>query len=380
MPELTPRDDAKKSVSEILKRVDQLIKRRDFEQALLEIERAKEIDPRNVYVHAYEERITVLIEEDRRRRETEEVRRKEEEATRRKLEEEWKKKEEERRQKEEEEKRKLDEERRKREEKIRRAEEEQRSKEEEARRRQLDEEMRRRWFEEYKQAVFDVWADGAATPEEESRLSQLRDSLRIPEEEHSKLEAEAKKQSYFQAFKRAWTNGTIAPEAASSLADLRKRFKISPEEHEKIEVKLLWELRSSRQRSSIVVVDDDDKLLQVIRTTLEEAGFEVKAFTTSDEAYKFMKQFTPDIILSDINLETSTMGGFSFYERVREQDNLHEIPFIFLSGLTDEVLIRTGKELGVDDYITKPFSDQTLIATIKGKLKRYEQLKRARKN
>jgi PleD family two-component response regulator len=73
------------------------------------------------------------------------------------------------------------------------------------------------------------------------------------------------------------------------------------------------------------------------------------------------------------------MGGFTFYEKVREIDRLHDIPFIFLSGLTDEVLIRTGKELGVDDYLTKPFSDETLLATIKGKLKRFRQLRDSRK-
>ncbi|MBI3112591.1 MAG: response regulator, partial [Ignavibacteriales bacterium] len=86
-----------------------------------------------------------------------------------------------------------------------------------------------------------------------------------------------------------------------------------------------------------------------------------------------------DIIISDINLETSTMGGFTFYEKVRELEHLQEVPFIFLSGLSDEVLIRTGKELGVDDYITKPFSDETLIATIKGKVKRFKQLKNRNK-
>jgi DNA-binding response OmpR family regulator len=51
------------------------------------------------------------------------------------------------------------------------------------------------------------------------------------------------------------------------------------------------------------------------------------------------------------------------------------VPFIFLTGLTDEVLVRTGKELGVDDYLTKPIAEQTLIATIKGKLKRFKRLK-----
>jgi DNA-binding response OmpR family regulator len=70
------------------------------------------------------------------------------------------------------------------------------------------------------------------------------------------------------------------------------------------------------------------------------------------------------------------MGGFAFYERVREMDQLQNTPFIFLSGLSDEALVRTGKELGVDDYLSKPISGETLVATVRGKLRRYRQLKK----
>ena len=123
-----------------------------------------------------------------------------------------------------------------------------------------------------------------------------------------------------------------------------------------------------------MVIDDDLKFLNIVTETLREANFNVRGFATSDDAFRFLKENAPDMIISDINLETSTMGGFTFYEKIRELDHLVNVPFIFLSGLTDEVLIRTGKELGVDDYLTKPFSDETLLATIKGKLKRFKRL------
>jgi PleD family two-component response regulator len=74
------------------------------------------------------------------------------------------------------------------------------------------------------------------------------------------------------------------------------------------------------------------------------------------------------------------MGGFTFYEKVQELKNVQSIPFVFLSGLTDEVLVRTGKELGVDDYLMKPISEQTLVSTLRGKLKRFKQLKKAVEN
>ena len=59
-------------------------------------------------------------------------------------------------------------------------------------------------------------------------------------------------------------------------------------------------------------------------------------------------------------------------------DHLLNVPFIFLSGMSDEGMIRYGKGLGADDYLTKPISNDTLLDTIKGKLKRFKALKRVR--
>ncbi|GJQ22100.1 MAG: hypothetical protein HBSIN02_24550 [Bacteroidia bacterium] len=402
MAQLTPRDDIKKMVSEILKRVDQLLKAGSLDEAAALIAKARETDPKNVYVSAYEERLAVLKEErsvreeaEAKRRAEEEKKRAEEEA-RRKAEEAKRRAEEEARKKaEEERKRKEEEEKKKREEAGQKAgtqavpdiprevlEEAKRSILEGRKKKEMPAEV---WstassaYEEgleiYRRVLTEAWEDGATTKEENEQLTALRGSLRVRQEDHDRLEREAKIAAYTKAFRLAWSSGAISPASATALADLRKKFNITLEEHEAIEAQLLWELRPSSQKVRIVVIDDDEKLLKVISDSLQEAGFQTLPFTTTDEAFKALKDTTPDMIISDINLETSTMGGFSFYEKVREIDRLQDIPFIFLSGLTDEVLIRTGKELGVDDYITKPFSHDTLIATIRGKLKRYRQLK-----
>lgn len=411
MAELTPRDDIKKTVSEILKRVDQLLKAGSLEEASAQITKAREVDPKNVYISAYDERLSVLKEE-KKKRDEEEARRKAEEQQRRLAEEERRKKEEEKRKAEEEVRKKAEAERLKKEEEQKRKREEEEKKQqerpaaraipeisrdvlEETKRKILDERKKKglpppeiasshgsayeQGLEIYHKILAEAWEDGATTADEREQLKNLRASLQIRPEDHERLERDVKVDAYRLAFHRAWSSGAISPESASSLADLRKKFNITIDEHEQIEAQLLWELRSSNQKARIVVIDDDEKLLKVISDSLQDAGFQTLPFTTTDEAFKALKDTTPDLILSDINLETSTMGGFSFYEKIREIDRLHEIPFIFLSGLTDEVLIRTGKELGVDDYITKPFSHDTLIATIKGKLKRYRQLKKSRK-
>jgi CheY-like chemotaxis protein len=397
MSDLTPRDDIKKKVSEILKRVDRLIRAGEIDQAMREIILAKEIDPKNVYIFAYEERLAHLKEEHEHHKEEEKTRQQAEEAARKRDEELRRKQEEEEARiateeeapkREREQKQKQPEPQKKEEqrpsleqleEELRAAEEELRKREEESRKNRESVAAHADALAKYKAELIKAWQDGATTPLEETTLKQLRWDLSISIEEHTTLTKEAQRESYLSAFKEAWSSGSITPERSSELADLRKRFKISPEEFDSIEAEILWQIRSGLQPATLLIIDDDVRLLNVVTETLQEAGYFIKPFTTSDDAYRYLKLQTPDLIISDINLETSTMGGFTFYEKVREIDRLHDIPFIFLSGLTDEVLIRTGKELGVDDYLTKPFSDETLLATIKGKLKRFRQLRDSRK-
>lgn len=282
MSELTPRDDDKKRVSEILKRVDQLIKTKDFEGATREIEHAREIDPRNVYIEAYHSRLATLIEESKKDKDVAETRRRVEEA----------------------EQKQRDEERKKREEEQRVADLVRIQRQNLERKHKEDEEEKRR------------------KNEEDERRKQEEAQKHPPQKPHG----------------------------------------------------------AAKEQAKIFVVDDDEKLLNLVKETIEDEGFDVQAFLTTDEAYKVLKTETPDLILSDINLETSTMGGFTFFEKIRELDHLQDVPFVFLTGLSDEVLVRTGKEMGIDDYITKPFSPQSLIAIIKGKIKRYRQMKSGRKN
>jgi CheY-like chemotaxis protein len=396
MPELTPRDDIKKQVSEILKRVDRLIRAGDIDQAMREIIQAKELDPRNVYIFAYEERLTYLKEEHEKHEQQEQTKKAAEAAAR--------ERDEEARRRAEEELRRLKQETKREkgpsqpathrpqptaaptppgehtptveelERELQVAEAELRRKETELRKVSTAKAPHEEILARYRQELVRAWEDGALTPFEETQLRTYRNGQGVSQEEHDKLTKEAQFEAYLGAFRKAWSSGAIAPDRPTELSDLRKRYHISPEESDTIEAEILWEVRAGAQRPTLVIIDDDLKFLEIVTETLREASYNVRPFSTSDEAFRYLKENTPDMIISDINLETSTMGGFTFYEKVRELDHLHNVPFIFLSGLTDEVLIRTGKELGVDDYLTKPFSDETLLATIRGKLKRFKKL------
>lgn len=399
MSPLTPRDDNKKIVSEILKRVDQLLKAGNLQHARTEIEKAKDLDPSNVYVRAYEERIGQLLDQQRLEKEQErekeaEIRHREIEAAKRLAESERAKRQE--RSKEETRiENPLSE-------GLRIHEALQKTKEETYRRRSesppeksliperteektlsksptQEEVVEDESIQMYRRILRNFWEDGVLDDNEKEQLKMLRASFSLSEEAHEKLDLELRRELYRETLRVAIKEKKYMPDSIQ-VEDLRQQFKISPEDHQSFIAELHGDMPVRSLKSQILIIDDDEKVLQFIAETLESAGYEVQAKTTSDEAYGLLKTgFVPDLILSDINLETSTMGGFTFYQKVREIETVTEVPFVFLSGLTDDVLIRTGKELGVDDYITKPFTYESLISIVKGKLKRFEQIRKKKK-
>jgi len=229
-------------------------------------------------------------------------------------------------------------------------------------------------FKCYREALAKAWYNGALTNEEARHLQELRTVLEIFDTEHEELQKEIKYSCYKNAFTKQFGRGPINPAETKTLTDLQKNFGISLEEHLLILGPSI-QIKQQKQRDKILIIDDDDEFLNMLSNSMTEEGFDVTAVSTSDEAYMLLHKFTPDLILCDINLKTSTMNGFVLYEKIQTNKNLQNIPFVFLTGLMDEKLAWTGKELGADDYLLKPVSRNVLLSTLHGKLKRFKRLR-----
>jgi two-component system, OmpR family, alkaline phosphatase synthesis response regulator PhoP len=137
----------------------------------------------------------------------------------------------------------------------------------------------------------------------------------------------------------------------------------------------------------MMVVDDQPDVLEVIMVILEREGYQVWTATNGRHALQRLEaaltrwrqqgdpavgsRYLPDLIISDILMPV--MDGYTFYEQTRANPYLNHIPFIFLTAMQHEDDIRRGKELGVDDYLTKPIQMEDLLASVHGKLKRTTQ-------
>ncbi len=128
----------------------------------------------------------------------------------------------------------------------------------------------------------------------------------------------------------------------------------------------------------ILLVDDEQVNLELFSTILQEEGYRTLTATSADYALKLLKKDRPELIISDIYMPD--IGGFEFYEKVQQMQELRSVPFIFLSALADRQHVREGKELGADDYLTKPVDIDELVTTVKGKLKRAASLRSAMQN
>jgi two-component system KDP operon response regulator KdpE len=117
--------------------------------------------------------------------------------------------------------------------------------------------------------------------------------------------------------------------------------------------------------NKVLVVDDDTTLLRFIREYLEKEGFQVAIADRGQKALRQFYQERPEIVLLDVMMPG--MDGWEVCARLKE---LADVPIILLTAKTAEADKLRGFRLGVDDYITKPFSMAEIVARINAVLAR----------
>ena len=129
--------------------------------------------------------------------------------------------------------------------------------------------------------------------------------------------------------------------------------------------------------SSVVLVDDDTFILKIAKNILEKNGIDAVALGSGQELLEYLKIGTPELILLDIMMPE--MDGFETLKNLREWERSsgrEEIPVVFLTSEEDMESEMRGFEMGISDYIRKPFDPGVLVKRIDNVLKRKEKLQR----
>lgn len=136
-------------------------------------------------------------------------------------------------------------------------------------------------------------------------------------------------------------------------------------------------MSDSAQRTIVLVVEDDPHTLELLRFNLTSAGFDVLSADNASDAIERLHDFRVDVILCDVMIPG--MDGFQLRQAIVQDPLLRDTPFIFLTAKTmpeDEI---RGIQSGADEYITKPFDPDVLIARVQAVLARraaYERMSR----
>ena len=126
---------------------------------------------------------------------------------------------------------------------------------------------------------------------------------------------------------------------------------------------------------TIVLIEDNAPLRENTKILLELNGYEVSSFDSGPPALEKLNEGSPDLVLCDIILPGLT--GYDILGKVRKMPSGGEVPFIFLSALAEKDQVRDGMNLGADDYVTKPFTSDGLLAAIRSRLERSEKRRAA---
>jgi DNA-binding response OmpR family regulator len=118
---------------------------------------------------------------------------------------------------------------------------------------------------------------------------------------------------------------------------------------------------------TILLVDDDALMRRSLAFHVEQAGYQVHTAANAEDAISFVRNSPPDLVILDIGLP-----GMDGLDALREIKTQHNLPVIFLTGRRRELDEVVGLELGADDYITKPFDVDVVLAHIKAVLRRTE--------
>jgi len=113
------------------------------------------------------------------------------------------------------------------------------------------------------------------------------------------------------------------------------------------------------------VVDDEPQITRVLKTTLSSHGYGVRSAGDGEQALEEMKNWPPDLIITDLRMPV--MDGLELCRRVRKDSR---IPIIVLSVKGEETIKVEALDAGADDYITKPFSVNELMARVRAALRR----------
>ncbi len=125
--------------------------------------------------------------------------------------------------------------------------------------------------------------------------------------------------------------------------------------------------------NSILIIEDDNVVRLFMEKVLLFEGFDVRVASDGESGVAALRQKRADLVLCDIMMPG--MNGHSVLEILKGDSSVADIPFIFVTALSDREAQRRGMCEGADDYLTKPFTPEELVSTVVSRLCRVKEFR-----
>ncbi|WP_422948677.1 response regulator transcription factor [Thalassospira povalilytica] len=122
------------------------------------------------------------------------------------------------------------------------------------------------------------------------------------------------------------------------------------------------------ERPKVLIAEDEETIVESLSFLMEKEGYDVRVATDGQTAISMIAHDAPDMVLLDVMMPGC--DGFEVVRAVRSDANTKLIPIMMLTAKTREVDRRKGLELGVDDFVTKPFSTRDVVSRVRALLER----------
>lgn len=124
----------------------------------------------------------------------------------------------------------------------------------------------------------------------------------------------------------------------------------------------------------ILIIEDNKDVRENTAAILELEGYAVATAENGKMGVEIAKQLLPNVIVCDIMMPE--LDGYEVLQELNKTAQTAKIPFIFLTAKTEKIDMRKGMNLGADDYLTKPFTENELLEAIQSRLKKHSFLKK----
>lgn len=221
---------------------------------------------------------------------------------------------------------------------------------------------------QFRSALEKAWMDSAPSEAKMAELRQTAATMAIPENVFTTLQREVKIEMYGRAVKEVISKRQLLRSSSQTLEWLRKVYQITLEEYLEYESKFLLDLVADQYKGTVIQISSDDKTKSDITPKLKAQGYAVVTCPTPEDALEKIEKLNPNVVICESAFGPGTISGIRFLHILRTNSKFNFIPFIFLAAEEDIALLTSSDLRPNEGYVKKPVQFDELSSLINTKL------------